>query len=158
MNCWTYLWSKEGWESKKQDVSFGEKYITYAVSDKFKLRRVESGDTLFICTVVGENFYLGGSLVIEKITNRSDAVTILKKDSAELSNDGSEFAIANLTKLSIFRPSRLVPVEVVDSLTFYGKKGTKTPLREDDGRLNVQTFRGIRQLVKGEEVKLSAYL
>jgi len=44
-NNWIYLWKRNQWEKKRNDMAFGEKHITYAVDGQtFRMiRRLMTG-------------------------------------------------------------------------------------------------------------------
>lgn len=155
---WTYLWKNEMWIKKTEDLRFGEKYLRYAAGDQFTKRGVSPGDSVFIVTVRKGIVYLGGVIRVELVTDRKTAAQALGLQNDRLW-DASEFILPAPSNEDIFRPNLALGNRFVDDMQLlHGKGEIKSPKRDASGGVDRQTFRGIRQLVAGEEEKLEALL
>ena len=137
----TYLWKNDEWKRKVKDL---DQNLIYAASNQFSERGVKVEDTLFIVTVLDGCLYLGGKIIIKQITNRSTAASLLSLNEADLWK-ASEYAIASLSSISIFQKNNLIEGVISHKLEFTDGRGFKNP-KLKDGKLDVQTFRGVREL------------
>ncbi len=155
---WIYSWNKKGWEKKTQDVQFGEGELRYAASDNFTRRGVSAGDTLFIVNVRGGSLYLGGKIEVAEVLPREDAAHRLGLHPQQLWRKAGECVLADRYQLDAFRPNLRVDESLLKDLQLIsGDRNTTVP-KMDEGAVDEQTFRALRELAPGEDMKLRRLL
>ncbi len=154
MKYFTYLWKISTWKKKASQSDSPDNMLSYAVSDKFTAAGVGPDCTVFIVTAKEGLLYLGGSIKVSCVTDKTTAAENLGIDVDELMED-EEYILAKEGTVMPFRSDLLVDDSIVKTLEFAKPDGGFVNLKYDStGKLKGQTLRGVRRLYAGEQQKL----
>jgi hypothetical protein len=155
-NYFTYLWTNDRWRYKCEHPDERSRLLTYAASENFKKRGVEPGSTVFIVTVISGELYLGGAILVAKIMDLAEAKEALDLPEKELWR-AEDYILSEKGQEMTMRCDNKIPGAISHELEFWTKTGAVKP-KVVDGKLDRQTFRGVRQLYPGSEKLLLSRL
>lgn len=152
--CFTYLWKNDEWERKRKST---DHRLTYAASDQFLERGVRPGSVLYIVTVKNGSMYVGGTIQVADVLDRTRAGAYLGTDPDRLWQ-ANQYAVCARNSAFVFLPDNKLDTHVVSSLEFADGPGFRNLKIGSDGKLDRQTLRGIRELYGDAHLKLDAHL
>jgi hypothetical protein len=143
---YTYGWQYA--EARKEPE--GEP-LAHAAGSRFTSRGIEPGDVVYIVAVHKGGLHLLGKMAVGAIVGKDEARRALSAEPY----DAPEHLIA-----CACTPTRLVavPEEVARQLRFVSRSGSDSLAFREDGTLDPQTLRGIRELTGESSERLDGLL
>lgn len=146
-DAFTIYWTPEGWEG----IGLGNPI--HAASGSGFVGRVRPGSRIFVTNVKDGLFRLVGAFTVQSVV---DAEVSGKPASATW--DAPEYLLAEDGSSSPVRP-KPIPADVVRSLRFVTSAGKESGVKfDDDGRVNGQAMRSLRQLTPESAAALEEQL
>lgn len=138
------------WKSSELDWHEAQEQATlgHAVSKLFVARGVETGDTVYIVTIINGRVHLGGALLVDEVVGPGEARKRFKKRAGS-----SDHILAR--KPQVFRTDLVIPMSTIRALRF---TGNKTLVFKSTETLDTQTLRGVRELEPGSAKLLADLL
>ena len=131
MTDFTQHWKNDAWE---HDLGHS---LTHAASSLFRDRGIREGDRVFIITIKKEKLFVGGRLVVQKLTTQEGAEKALGHELWEARDH-----ILAREPLDVLR-NVVVPDEITSRLRFVPNNALTYV---SPGVLDPQTLRGVRRL------------
>lgn len=151
---YTHYWTNETWEEMRE-LSGKKDLLMHTASNMFCERHVESGDIVYVVTVIKGKLYLLGKMQVVEVCTRERAAELLGDDPENLWEANDHIVAESATTMNF---DNRVPDDVVISLRF--ASGTKVvPLKfKSPGIIDQQTLRGVRELSSLSATKLDSLL
>lgn len=147
--AFTHYWQNATWDYERER---GLGVLDQAASNQFVERGVSpnGGDTLYAISVRNGDLLLGGRLDVYRIVSQQEAERVLGRSVWE----AREHALAEPRTAQPLNLDRVVPRDVVRQLRFVGGGSPVAPVFDEDGGLDQQTMRGVRELTPESAVLL----
>lgn len=146
-DAFTIYWTPDGWEG----IGLGNP-IPVAGGSGF-VGRVLPGSRVFVTNVQGGLFRLVGAFTVQAVVE-----TAVSGKPAKATWDAPEYLLAQEGTSSPVRPQS-IPADVVRSLRFVTSAGKESAVKfDDDGRVNGQAMRAVRQLTPESALILEEHL
>ncbi|MBP8252314.1 MAG: hypothetical protein KAX40_08100 [Herpetosiphon sp.] len=129
--------------------------IRHLASSLFEQRGVLPGDHVYVVTIFRGVLYVLGKMIVGMVGDRDDAAAMLGCAPEELW-DTTDHIIAEQATSKQF--DLVVPHEITERLRFVSGDSTKGLFFRDNGFLDGQTLRGVRQLTPESATLLDALL
>lgn len=147
----THYWNKDAWENAR---SSGEEGIPYAFSNQFRKRGVAPGDYIYVLTVIAGDLFLGGRMEVGQILDQAEA----ERRRGEKLSDGADHAFALKDSHTKMMFDRKVPKHVVRKLVSVTEGKKSVLVFGEDGKLDQQTLRVVRELTLGSAQLLDEFI
>jgi hypothetical protein len=131
MTAYTHYWKNDTW-----DEQLGQQ-LEHAASNAFRARGVRKGDRVFVVTIREGQLFVGGRLVVDKVTTQKDAEKLL---GTALWTARDHIVARN--PLGVLQPVP-VPNKIARRLRFVPDSDL---VWSSPGELDRQTLRGVRRL------------
>jgi hypothetical protein len=148
-NYWDHRWLKWGQDEE------GE-VLNHTAGNQFLKRGVGAGDFLYVVTVEKGRLHLLGRLQVEGIYEQQKAERLLRTNNLWPATDHAVAIPGTETRLTL---DLIIPTDAVRRLRFHatGNK-VSSPKFSGPGRLDQQTFRGVRELTESGAILLDDFL
>jgi hypothetical protein len=143
----THYWDEKTCRSQEEDAS--GKPFRHTASNQLRERGVEPGDFVYGWSFSGGKLFLLGRMQVDRFVSQREA-DALYKDMGWVAWEANDHVIAQSGAATPMHFNRVVPPRLISQLTFQGPTGKVTPAKFfAKGRVNPQTFRGVRELTRG---------
>ena len=153
----THYWANTTWNDM---VSIIEQHLDgkllRAGSNLFNPIKINKGDKVYIVTVIQGQLYLGGRIIVDHILPHITAINF--QDWGYPLWEANYHIIMNKESAGYFKPDNKIPNEVTKNLKFRSSGGLKKLKYENEGILDRQTLRNVRQLTKISAERLDQFL
>lgn len=152
MRYFTHYWAN-WWLTSPEKL--GE-VLDHTAGNQFQRRGVGPGDVIYVVTVQDGGLHFLGRFEVEVVCSQKEAEERLGTTDLW---EAADHAIAKLGTATPIRTDRIVPQKLVRELTLFGRDGRiNQPKIRAGGRLDQQTFRGVRELTQESAATLDALL
>jgi hypothetical protein len=150
----THYWLNRTWERNRKNASDGD-LLDHTAGNLFQERSIQSGDTVYVVSVINGLLYVCGKLVVEKICDVDEAAAILGYEPEDLWEADEHIISAAATPMNF---NLKVPLRLTRQLRFISGKGEKPLKFKAANYLDEQTLRGVRELDPMSAAELDALL
>jgi hypothetical protein len=147
----THYWLNQTWEQNRKCTPDGE-LLNHIAGNLFQERGIQTGDIVYVVSVIKGLLYVCGKLIVEKICGTDEAADILGYD---LWSAKEHIIAAAATPMNF---NLKVPLKLTRQLIFVSGKVNKPLKFKAPNYLDQQTLRGVRELTAESAVELDSLL
>lgn len=153
----THYWANPTWEIMAELLSTHvDGKLARAGSNRFRSKNIQSGDYVFVVTILDGQLRVGGRIIVDKVLDQADAEVYADWGFDIWQSD--QHVAMPLKDAFSFTPENIVPVDDVKRLEFISGDSVKTLKFIDEKRLDPQTLRGVRELTPSSATLLNEYI
>ena len=146
MRHWTYYWNEEQFLASASEALEGRPaLVEYTGGSGFAARGIAPGDAVYIINWWQGSLRILGRFIVERLATRAEAEAALGRQGY----DAPEHLLARPGTATPFVLDAELAVDdpMLDDLEFVTASGnTSAPKRRDDGSVDPQTFRNVREI------------
>ena len=149
---WTQYWKNSTCEMMKPHEG---QPLDHAASNEYSRRGVAAGDWLYVVTVVKGDLHLIGRMKVDRVASQAEAARILGTTDIW---EASGYCLSTSSEASPMRFDVMVSRGDRDLPRFFTRSGLSSLKVDEEGRLDQQTLRSIRELTEESARLLDKYI
>lgn len=152
---WTHYWKNRTWHAEARHPRAEGDTLDHLAGNEFEKRGVEPGDIVYVVTVLKGHLHVLGRMEVDALVTQEQAEKVLQTD--DLWEAGLHCIAKPGASLRRF-DGPCVTQSDAESLLFEGRLGPQSLVIHDDGRLDQQTLRSLRELTPQSAMILDRYV